>query len=216
MFLFLTPTAHPAPMESAASATSDGQAAATAALAAWAQEACDAVQVEVHRSGLASSLEIDPTSRFEFEGDPCRRSPTVKLRVVEPGEAWSVTVQPTLEIWVEAPVASETVQAGEIVRTRSGIVPALELRGEPLEGEWLARTRIDAGSPVTDSVARAVPDARRGATVMVQTCRGALCVAAPGRLVEDGVVGAPIRVVNQATSRTLSGVLVDASTVEIP
>ncbi|MCP4810565.1 MAG: flagella basal body P-ring formation protein FlgA [Proteobacteria bacterium] len=207
MFLFLLATA---------SASSEGHSSASAALVAWAMEECGAVQVELHRLGLASSVEFDPAAHFSFRGDPCRRRPTVKLHVVEPSTEWSVTVEPTLEIWVEAPVASETTDAGEIVVTRRGIVPALELHGEPLEGEWMARTRIEAGSPVTDSVARAVPDARRGASVVVQTCRGALCVNAPGRLVEDGVVGASIRVVNQATLVTLTGTLIDSNTVEIP
>ena len=200
----------------ATATASTGHLSASAALGEWVAAECDATQVEVHRLGLASSVELDPAWRFEFEGDPCRRRPTVKLHVVEPSETWSVTLEPTIEVWIEAPVASETTQAGEIVRTRPGLVPALELRGEPLEGEWLARTRIEAGSPVTDSVARAVPDARRGSQVVVKTCRGALCVNAPGRLVEDGVVGTSIRVVNQATAVTLEGVLVDAETVEIP
>ncbi|HJN74006.1 MAG TPA: flagella basal body P-ring formation protein FlgA [Myxococcota bacterium] len=186
------------------------------ALARWAAEECDAVQVEVHWLGLSDPVELDPEARFVFEGEPCRRSPAVKLRVAEPGkEPWSVTMRPQLELWVEAPVATETASAGDIVRTRSGIVELMEVRGDPLEGELLARTRIEAGEPVTTYTARALPDARRGAEVTVVAQRGSLRVSAPGRLSEDGVVGAQVRVVNQVTAATLEGILVDAETVEI-
>ena len=186
------------------------------ALAGWAAEECEAVQVEVHWLGLADSVALHPDARLAFDGEVCRRSPTVKLRIAEPGkEPWSVTLRPQLELWVSAPVAVETAQAGEIVRTRSGIVALMDVRGEALEGELLARTRIEAGEPVTTYTARELPDARRGSQVTVVAQKGALRVTAPGRLAEDGVVGTPVKVVNQVTAATLEGVLVDAETVEI-
>lgn len=186
------------------------------ALALWAASECEAVQVEVHWIGLADSVVIDPDARFVFEGEPCRRSPTVKLRISEPGsEPRSLTLRPQLELWVDAPVATETARAGDIVRTRSGIVRVQDVRGEPLEGELLARTLIEEGEPVTTYTARIVPDARRGDDVTVVAQRGSLRVSAPGRLVEDGAVGASVRVVNQVTAVTLEGILVDSETVEI-
>jgi len=186
------------------------------ALASWAAETCEAVQVEVHWVGL-DSVALHPEARFAFEGDPCRRSPSIKLHIAEPGETpRSLTLRPQLELWVDAPVAVETVQAGEIVETRRGMVALQEVRGEPLDGELLARTRIEAGEPVTSYTARVLPDARRGDAVTVVTQRGALRVSAPGRLSEDGAVGATVKVVNQVTAATLTGVLVDAETVEIP
>ena len=185
-----------------------------ASLAAWVQAECQASSVTVVYTGLGVSVPSD--AALVWDGLPCRSNPSVRLTVVEGGLPTArYTVRPRLEILVPAPVARARVEAGQLILVEVRDVPLSSLRGEPIEGELLARTTIEAGQPVTSSNARPAPDGRQGESVVLFVQTGGLLVEAPGTLQADATFGQPVRVVNEATRTVLTGVLEEPGRVRI-
>jgi|GEM_PF-3315534 len=206
IFLFLAQVAQATPLDSVVDSLVD-----------YAKENCDSERVEVERLGLRESLVDYDDIVAHWSGDPCQSRPTLRLVASEHGNhlgAW--TVRPSLNIWIEVPVALHDVSAGEAIEVTTGMAELSEIRGPVVsEGLFRARLRLSAGDPVTARVATVMPDIVRGSSVSIESRSGPLVVSMSGNILVDGFVGDRVRVRSEATYRSLSGVLVDDHTVVV-
>ena len=190
---------------------------ATAALAAFALQTCDAVDVDVHSAGLAKQIAVEADS-LRWVGDPCAGSPVLRLEVFQNGQvAARYTVRPSLTVWVEGWVAGSDAEAGDLVeavRGRFVLDRSTQFR-VPSEGPWRATSAVPAGAPLTRTVVAEMPDLVRGTEVRLRVRRGPVVLTAPGRLLHDGSVGDTVRVQNAATHAAIAGVLTSLDIVEI-
>ncbi len=155
--------------------------------------------VEVGPLGLLPAVaSLDTDWEVRFPGDTVFRGSTA---VQLTGGGRSYALRPSVVTWREVPVAAESVRAGEPVVLATARVSSDRLKSEtPVSvGAWQARVAIAAGEPVTTARVRPLPDLRNGAEVRVLAGAGALQVRAPGKLMEDAFVGAPVAVLNLAT-----------------
>lgn len=155
--------------------------------------------VEVGSLGLLPAVAaLDTDWDVQFPGDALFRGSTaVQLR----GGGRTYALRPHVITWREMPVAAESVRAGDAIQLTTARVASDRLRSETpvAPGDWLARVAIGAGEPVTTARVRVLPDLRAGAEVKVLAGVGGLQVRAPGKLMEDAFVGAPVAVLNLAT-----------------
>ena len=185
-----------------------------ASLVEYAQAVCGAQKVEVDWVGVG--VEPPATARLVWEGEPCRRNPSLKVTFLVDGVPEStISARPRLAVYVEVPVASQSVMAGEVVQTSPGLVRVERVIGEPVAGERIARMALQAGDAVTHSNSRPVPDAARGQNVTLVAESGALRIEAPGQLLADAHIGEDVRVMNQATRTTVTGTLVEPGLVRV-
>ena len=105
---------------------------------------------------------------------------------------------------------------GEDFTPELGLVLVQDLRGNPVAvSPWRSRVNLRAGQPVTTGQVVAVPDADQGADVTLKLVRGGLVIVAPGHLADNGYLGQPVRVVNEATHVVAEGVLVREDLVHL-
>jgi flagella basal body P-ring formation protein FlgA len=190
---------------------------AATALVAFALSACDAVSVQVDALGVDPSA-LEGADHVAWHGDPCSSHPTLRLEVFDGATvARRLTVSPALTVVVEGLVAADDAPAGAALTGVRGTYRLDRRAGAPVdrEGPWRATTAVSAGAPLTTANVRPMPHVLRGAEVDLVVVRGAVALTAPGRLLEDGVLGEPVRVHNQATQVAARGVLVAPSTVEL-
>ena len=119
-----------------------------------------------------------------------------------------IVSQPYIEVWYELAVAAQPTRAGERVTVELGRVSSKALRGEePVDPtlSWRARSSLDAGEPLTTVSVAPMPDAERGARVLLIATVGALRVEAPGELMQDSWVDQAGTAVNLATRSIVSG-----------
>jgi flagella basal body P-ring formation protein FlgA len=186
---------------------------AAALLAAWAVEACEAVQVDVHHTGLAPAALVGATG-LRWVGDPCRARPALRVEIERLDGITTLSARPSLTLWVRAPVAARDLAPGDEIAVADGIVDQSILRGSPVAG-GVAVVALAAGTPLTSAVVAPPVDARAGDAVRIVVRRGALSVSSEGRLLADARVGATARAAADATRRVVVGVLVDPDTVEV-
>lgn len=188
---------------------------AEAALVAWAMSRCDADRVEVELLGLDHSR--IPTGEIRWEGDPCRRRPSLRLTVVDGGVLrFASGVSPTLAVYRPAPVAAAPVAPGQLVTLTTAVVRIDQLYGDPVAaGTWEAVTAIPAGAPVTRNLVRTPYDAHQGDPVSIVIRRGALVLRADGTLSQDAWVGDRVDVVNLFTHTRNTGVLTSRAVVDL-
>lgn len=123
---------------------------------------------------------------------------------------------------VAADVLSHAVPRGTVLGEgdfeRKDIQPAMArgaLRAADAAG--MATTRdLMAGNPVRLGDLAAPALVRRGEAVTILVRSGAMTISAPGRALNDGAMGAGIRVVNLATNRTLEARVEGSGRVVIP
>ncbi len=195
-----------------------GSAAVEESLVAYAVAVCEAESAQVTWLGIGHALPGGEEAQLDWDGDPCRSRPELRLRIVEQGDLLvQVPVRPGLEVWVRTSVAPQRVLPGEDFEPVSGLVQAHEVRGNPVgEGAWRSRVTLREGQSVTTGLVVRIPDVERGANVTVTIVRGNLRVNSPGHLVGDGYLGESVRVVNEATRVVAEGLLVSPDTVRIP
>ena len=168
--------------------------------------------VEVTGLGLPEDANVVdlPAGQRRFTG-----ATTVSLRREDAPVRYSL--RPRVVTWHAVPVAERSVRAGEPVSLVTARVASDVLRTEdPVTGgRWVARVGIEAGAPVTTARVRPAPDLADGADVKLIAGSGALRVAAPGRLLSDAWVGAPVSVLNLATRAVLKGTYRGENTVAL-
>ena len=120
-------------------------------------------------------------------------------------------VRAQLIVWRAVPVASASVAAGARVPVRSDRLRNDVLIGDPVDpagGPYVAIGPLHEGEPLTVGRVKVAPDARNGATVVIEARAGGLVVEVPGRLLRDAALGDPVRVLN-----TVHGVVVEGTLV---
>lgn len=187
--------------------------AVRAAVAARAQVPLE--DVEVGPLGLLPEVAaLDTDWEVRFPGDVAFRGGTAVQLV---GAGRSFALRPRVVTWREVPVAAAAVRAGDAVVLTTARVASDRLRSETpvVAGAWQARVSMGAGEPVTAERVRPMPDLRNGAEVKVLAGSGSLQVRAPGKLMEDAFVGAPVAVLNLATKVVQRGTYRGDSTVAL-
>lgn len=121
----------------------------------------------------------------------------------------------------EADVLARAVARGEILQrqdfVRDSIAPAAAryaLHAEEAIGKE-AKRALPAGSALRASDIGPPTLIRRGDAITLRFRDGRLTITAPGKALTDGSAGAPIRIVNLASDRTLDARVVSATTAEV-
>jgi flagellar basal body P-ring formation protein FlgA len=114
------------------------------------------------------------------------------------------------------PVAKgERIEAGDFaVETRTPAAARGALSIEGAAGMEAARN-LPAGNIVRSSDVMRPQLVRRGEPVSIRIVSGTLVITATGRALSGGSQGEPVRVVTNATSRTLDGIVEGSGTVRI-
>jgi len=162
--------------------------------------------VEVTALGLPAQAVVDGAWGVELPPGLRKFTGSTPVTLLRPDGA-RFAVRPRIVTYAMVPVAQGSVRAGEpIVLTQARTASDVLRSEEPVgEGRWVARVAIAAGDPVTASRVRQAPDLGQGADVQLTAGSGPLVVAAPGRLMADAYVGAPVPVLNLATRAVLKG-----------
>jgi hypothetical protein len=178
-----------------------------ASLIAYATKKCDAERVEVNWLGLLAELPGGPDSVFHWAGSPCQSRPALKLTAVENGVPVGVwRFRPSLNVWINVPVAAVNAFVGDLVQFEPGVVLVQDAQGElATEGSWVARVAIEKGEVLTQRKLSLRPDRLKGTRVRIETQYGSLSVSADGKLMEDAFFGKAVRVLNLATRTTQKG-----------
>ncbi len=178
-----------------------------ASLVDYATSSCSAEKVDVIWLGLGADLPGGPEASFHWLGSPCQSRPKLKLTAVENGVPVGVWhFRPALDVWINVPVAAQSVSAGEAVKSEHGLVRIQDVQGDLAgDGVWLARVSLKKGEALTRRVLKAQPDSAKGSRVRIESRKGPLTVSADGRLMEDAFVGKSVRVLNLATKSTHKG-----------
>ncbi|MCH4152629.1 MAG: flagellar basal body P-ring formation chaperone FlgA [Sphingobium sp.] len=121
----------------------------------------------------------------------------------------------------EADVLVRPVARGEILRqddfTRQGMSPAAAryaLRAEEAAGKE-AKRALPVGIALRASDIGPPTLIRRGDAITLLFRDGRLTISAPGKALSAGSAGAPIRIVNLASDRTLDARVLAAGTAEV-
>lgn len=119
-------------------------------------------------------------------------------------------------------VLSHAVSRGTVLGEgdfeKKDITPAMArgaLRAADAAGKAATRDLM-AGNPVRTGDLTAPALVRRGEAVTVLVRSGPMTISAPGRALNDGAMGASIRVVNLATNRTLEARVEGNGRVVVP
>ena len=168
------------------------------------REAVPVADVEVGELGTLSGAPADAQWSVRLpEHGLCGRVPVV---LTAGNQRYAVTAPIT--VWRDLPVAAAAVRSGDAITLNTARVPCTLLRGEtPVDPSkfWEAGVSIAAGAPVTLARVHTLPDVQKGANVRIEATAGALTVAAPGKLLEDGFSGQKVSVLNLATHAVLEG-----------
>lgn len=122
---------------------------------------------------------------------------------------------------VETPVLARAVERGEVLSSSDFGVEektAAQARGavDPQKADGMeAFRRLAAGAVVRTSDIIAPRLVRRGEPVTINVRSSGLTISAVGRALNDGAAGDRVRVVADATSRTLDGVVEGSGAVRI-
>ena len=111
------------------------------------------------------------------------------------------------EIVAEADLAPADIPLASLPAT------ALRLRGELL-GKEVQRALI-AGRPVLAASVREPRAVRRGDQVLIAFSGDGIDLTAPGRALQDGILGDQVRVVNLASNRTITAAVAGSGRVTV-
>ncbi len=165
-----------------------------------------AMTTTVEPFGSSSGPTRQAMVKFSVDGEPAGQE-LVSLRVRE---------------YVKAAVAKAAIPRGESVtpdrvtyeeRDRAALPTDAFLESDGLDG-LTALNSISAGAPITRRNASEPAALHRGDTVTIQVKRGGITVSAPGLALEDGRMGASVRVKNTTSNAEVRGILLDGKTVD--
>jgi flagella basal body P-ring formation protein FlgA len=148
---------------------------------------------------------------------PASGSVTGTVRVTVRAGALRYGILPHVVVWRELPVAAADVAAGAPVAVQMARVSSDLLGGAAVDpsGAWTARVPLEAGEPLTAVNVRATPDIARGTPVRIVSDQGLVSVSAPGKILDDGMVGDRVAVLNLATRAVQSGTYRGDATVSL-
>lgn len=185
--------------------------AIVAAVAARAEK----TPADVEITGLILPADIPADAAFEVALPSYAIHPgSLALKLSVGGASWSL--RPQVGFWAQLPVAVGETKPGEALVMRTERRREAELRGaESVDPAltWRATGTLHAGQVVTAGRAERIPDVAIGGDVMVVVRRGVVELRAPGRLLADGLYGAPVAVLNLATKAQQHGTLQPDGTV---
>lgn len=178
-------------------------------------ESVPAADVEVTEVGAIANppAGVPWTVRLPEETGLCGSVP-----VVLEADGHRYATRASVAVWRDVPVAETAAAPGQEVHVTTARRSCSALHGETsvdATHPWEAAVSLAAGSPVTTARVRALPDVRRGAGVRIESSAGALTVAAPGELLQDGFIGGRVTVLNLATRAVLAGTYSDAGVVTV-
>ena len=175
----------------------------------------DLSDVEVKSLGLHQPLNCDQAATISASSrssEDFKGHADIRLTGIDAGgECGSVRIRAAVKVWLTVPVTKAATLAGNPVEIESARMSIDQIHGVPVplsSGPWEARVSMAPGAPVTLNLVRAVPDARNGATVTLESGHGGLKVTAQGRLLENGQIGERVKVSNLATDQVVYGILV--------
>jgi flagella basal body P-ring formation protein FlgA len=122
---------------------------------------------------------------------------------------------------VQTPVLTRVVERGEVLSSDDFTTEeknAAQARGAiaPQEADGMEATRrLSAGAAVRESDIMAPRLVRRGEPVTIYVRSSGLTITAMGRALGNGAAGDRVRVVADATSRTLDGVVEGSGAVRV-
>ncbi|GDX78349.1 hypothetical protein LBMAG42_01600 [Deltaproteobacteria bacterium] len=185
--------------------------AIVAAVAARAEKS----PADVEISGLTLPADIPADAAFEVTlPSYAIHTGSLAVKLSVGGASWSL--RPQVGFWAQLPVAVGETKPGEALVLRIERRREAELHGaESIDPSltWRATGTLHAGQVVTAGRAERVPDIEIGRDVTVVVRRGAIELRAPGRLLADGLYGAPVAVLNLATKAQQHGTLQADGTV---
>lgn len=124
---------------------------------------------------------------------------------------------------VDVPVPTRAIAPGSVLTDADfamRTLPATSLgrftvvSPEAMQG-YEVRRLLPEGRPVQTQSLQAPRVVRRGEKLELVYLRGALEVSAPARALEDGSVGAPVRVQNLTSNRTVTGIATEDGRVQV-
>jgi hypothetical protein len=186
-------------------------------LAEHAVAECGAVRADVRWVGLAEDRLPEPTAVVHWSGPVCTPGATLRLTVVEDGVAVArYTVQPAIDLWVEAPTAPAEIAPGGLFETTPGIVRMGDVHGTlAAPGRWQARGHLDAGAPITTGAVQVPLDASAGDAVVLRIRRGGITITTTGTLLTDARIGERTSALSTSTKVRVDGVLADPTTLDV-
>ncbi len=171
------------------------------------------VQVADLDTLVGASYDADWQVTLPTSGGLCG---TVRIILAAGGHRYAV--HPQVTVFRDVPVAATAVVPGARVAIVTARIACTALDGETAvdpSRAWQARVALPAGAPVTMARVGAWPDLQKGAQVRLEARAGALTVAAPGQLLQDGFTGSQVAVLNLATHKVLTGTYEGASVVAV-
>lgn len=170
----------------------------------------------------ASYPACDSLTPFLSGGSRLRPRMSVGLRCSSPS-AWTAYLQAAVSVQGQYYVAARTINPGEALTEdalapRSGdlvtLPPGTVTRPADVQGQ-VASQRIASGQPVRASALRSADAVLRGQTVRIVARGPGFQVSSEGQAMEPGAPGKMIQV-RTASGQIVTGVVLDAQTVQIP
>lgn len=179
-------------------------------------------QVSVETPRITNQPECHDLQPFLTSGQRLRPRQTVGVRCLAP-QAWTSYVQVNLSIQGYYYVANRTLNPGDVLSlddmiAREGDILRLA-RGvifDPSQAiGYVVSQRIPTGTPIKATSLRDAQSIQRGQQVRTIAQGTGFTVTGEGQALENGNPGALIQV-RTSSGQVISGIVVDATTVQIP
>lgn len=179
-------------------------------------------QVHVEAGTVARHPACAAPEPFLPPGTRLRSRMSVGVRCATPA-AWTAYVQATLAVPGEEWVAARTLEPGHVLGPDDlaarpadllALAPASVLHPEQAVGAVVAR-RIPAGRPLRTDALRSPDAVQRGQTVRLVVHGPGFTASAEGQTIGAAGPGMPVQV-RTASGQLVSGIVRDATTVEVP
>jgi flagella basal body P-ring formation protein FlgA len=174
----------------------------------------EAHDVEVYSNGLGRAFPCGPSAAVDVQtnpGETYQRFLNLRLVGSERGiQCADLRVRTEVVVWQHAPVTAVATRAGETVLLSTGRVERHRIQGTPVDptgGPYVAVAPLSAGTPVTISRVRTVPDWKSGSNVTLEAGSARVIIRSSGRLLADARNGDTVRVANPATGAVVVGVI---------
>lgn len=180
------------------------------------------VQVTAEAPRIQNQRACDDLQAYLPSGQRLRSAMTISVRCVSP-EVWTSTVRATMSIQGYYYVANRNIDVGDILTlddmaAREGDILRLanNIVFDPSQAiGYIASQRIRAGGPIKSSALRDPNSIQRGQMVRTEARGRGFVASGEGKALQSGAPGAHIQL-RASSGQIVSGVVVDAHTVQIP